>query len=141
MIKTYVIGRIGRDPEIRKAGDSQVMNVTIAANYGRKDSNGERPTQWIDASMWGDRAAKVQPFLTKGSQHAFFLDDTHIETYVKGDGSTGVKLAAVVSDVVLLPNGERKSAPAQRPDNRTADRSMPHKEGSGFDNMDDDIPW
>lgn len=139
MIKTYVIGRIGRDPEIRKAGDTQVMNLAIAVNYGRKDSSGDRPTQWFDASMWGERAAKVQPFLTKGSQHAFFLEDTHVETYTKGDGTTGIKLAAVVQDVVLLPNGERK--PAAAPVTRTADRSMPHKGGSGFDNMDDDIPW
>lgn len=35
-----------------------------------------------------------------------------------------------------------KPAPTrQAPPNRTADRSMPHKQGSGFDDMDSDVPF
>ena len=114
-IKARVIGRIGKVSDVKQAGQSQVMNISVAANYGRKDASGERPTQWIDAAMWGDRASKVQPFLTVGSQHAFDLEDVHIETYTKGDGTTGVKLAAVVQDITLLSSkGDRQEKPAAK---------------------------
>lgn len=126
-IKTRVIGRVGKVSEVKTVGQSQVMNISIAANYGRKDSSGERPTQWIDAAMWGERASKLQPFLTVGSQHAFDLDDMHIEVFVKSDGSTGSKMAAVVNDVVLLSSRNSEKPEQQRP--------------AAQNKMDDDIPF
>jgi single-strand DNA-binding protein len=63
--------------------------------------------------MFGQRAETLAPFMLKSSAHCFTLSDMHIETYVKGDGSQGVKLAARVDDVELGPRQDG-AAHAQR---------------------------
>ena len=53
--------RIGRDAEVRHTakGDS-VANLSLAYNYGQKGSDGKRPSQWIDGSLWGKRADRKE---------------------------------------------------------------------------------
>ena len=61
------LARLGRDAEIRTTsqGDS-VATLALAFSYGRKGSDGNRPTQWVDAALWGKRAEALAPYLTKG---------------------------------------------------------------------------
>ena len=48
------LARIGKDAELRyTASNEPVANISLAFNYGRKGDDGKRPTQWIEASMWG----------------------------------------------------------------------------------------
>lgn len=44
--------RIGNDPEVRfiQSGDA-VLSLSLAYAYGRKGSDGKRPTQWLDAAI------------------------------------------------------------------------------------------
>ena len=71
---------------------------------------------------------------------AVTLEDVHIETFTsqKGDGH---KLAGRVIDVELAGGGERTAAPAPRqaPAPRPAPAAAPM--GSGFDDLDSDIPF
>ena len=146
MAKTYGLMRLGRDAEVRRVGDQQVANLSLAYNYGRKGEDGSRPTQWIDAALWGERAAALAPYLKKGTQHLFTLNDVHIETYTK-DGYEAFKLAATVADVELGSNGERQqapahggpsSAPARRPAAGAAPSTAPAPAGADDDS---DIPF
>ena len=146
----FGLARIGRDVEVRSttAGE-QVANVSLAFSYGRKGSDGKRPTQWVDGALWGKRAEALTQYLTKGGLHCFTLDELNIQTFQKHDGSTGTKLVARVLDVEL---GSRQDAapaaapaPAARPappPQRQAPAPAPRgSTGSGFDDMDDDIPF
>ena len=46
--------RLGRDAELRYLTDgTPVLGMALAYNYGKKDDQGNRPTQWIDASLFG----------------------------------------------------------------------------------------
>ena len=56
------LARIGRDVELRflPQGDA-VANISLAFTYGRKDSEGKRPTQWVEASIWSKRAEALAP--------------------------------------------------------------------------------
>jgi single-strand DNA-binding protein len=131
--------RLGRDAEVRVVGDQQVTNLSLAFNYGKKGADGNRPTQWIDATLWGKRAETLEPFLKKGTLHMFTLDDIHIETF-QGNNGQGTKLAATVSDVELGPRMDG-AAPAARPaaapqPQRTAPAPRPDP---SLD--DDDIPF
>jgi single-strand DNA-binding protein len=150
-MKHIGMARLGREAEMRALNDgTPVLNLSLAVNYGKKGQDGNRPTQWIEAAMFGQRAETLAPFMLKGSAHCFTLSDMHIETYVKGDGSQGVKLAARVDDVELGPrqdgaaHAQRQAqarpapAPRQAPPPRQA---MPPASSSGFDDMDDDIPF
>ena len=117
------LGRLGRDTELRytNAGDP-VATLAIACDYGRKGQDGKRPTQWIEASLWGKQAEALVPYLVKGQQVYFTLEDAHIETFQKSDGSQGVKLVGRIITIKLAGSpaqGQAKPA-AQHPQEQAA---------------------
>jgi single-strand DNA-binding protein len=145
-MKLIGVVRLGRDAEVRYApsGDP-VASFSGAYNYGRKDGDGKRPTQWVELTLWGSRAEKLGGHLKKGAQLFVVASDVHIETYAKRDGSPGWKFTARVDDIEFVgarQDGEqreevpapRAAAPVQRPAAKPAS-------GTGFDDMDDDIPF
>jgi single-strand DNA-binding protein len=163
-MKAIGLMRIGRDPEMRHLNDgTPVMNLALAVNYGKRGQDGNRPTQWIEAAMFGDRAEKLAQYMVKGSAHCFTLSDVRIDVYDKRDGSgQGYKLAARVDDVELGPRNDsaaqprqqQPSAPARQQEQggyrssapRTAPAAAPTPRpapatSSGFDDMDSDIPF
>ncbi len=133
--------RVGRDAELRTLQDgTPVASISLAYNYGKAGQDGKRATQWIDATMWGQRAEKLAPLLLKGSLHCFTLDEMHIQMFSRQDGTQGHKLVARVLDVELgsRPEGQAgATAPAPAP--RAAPAPAP-RAASGFDDMED-IPF
>ena len=152
-MKSFGLARLGRDAEIRTTSQGEsVATLALAFSYGRKGSDGNRPTQWVDAALWGKRAEALAPYLTKGGLVSVSLEDVHIETF-DGKNGPGHKLAARVVDVELASPKQAGAAPAPRP--ATAPRPAPaprgddgagsppagHPASSGFDDMEDDIPF
>jgi len=138
-MKANGLARIGKDAEVRYTpGGAAVANVSLAFTYGKKGDGGKRPTQWVDASLWGQRVESLAPYLTKGKQIVAYLEDVHIQTYTKGDGTQASKMAARIADLEFVAGGEQaESQPRQQPKPQAA----PQSQGSGFDDMDDDIPF
>lgn len=140
--------RIGRDAEVRfiPSGEA-VSNLSLAYNYGRRDGDGKQPTQWIEAGLWGDRAEKLAQHLTKGKAVFCVIEDLHIETFKKADGTPGQKLAGRVQRLDFV--GPRESSDRASPAPSAAPRGAPaptrgappKAPASGFDDMDDDIPF
>jgi len=119
-------------------GGAAVANVSLAFTYGKKGDDGKRPTQWVDASLWGQRVESLAPYLTKGKQIVAYLEDVHIQTYTKGDGTQASKMAARIADLEFVAGGEQaESQPRQQP----KPQAVPQSHGSGFDDMSDDIPF
>lgn len=140
MIQLFGLARIGRDAEVRStANGDQVASISLAFTYGRKDGEGKRPTQWVDAALWGQRAEALAPYLTKGTLVAVTIDDAHVETFRKSDGTEGTKLAGRIAAIDLAGGGEqRQAAPAQQQAQRQ--QSKP-RTGGQRDGFDDDIPF
>ena len=140
MSKMFGLARLGRDAEIRTTGQGEsVTTLALAFSYGRKGSDGKRPTQWVDGALWGKRAEALAPYLTKGGLVSVLLEDVHIETY-QGKNGEASKLVGRVVDVELAGGGERAASPAPAP--RPAPRQAPAPAaGGGFDDMDSDIPF
>lgn len=147
-MKLIGIGRIGRDAEVRYIQDgTPVASVTVAWNYGRKGGDGQQPTQWAELSLWGDRAEKLAPFLQKGKTIFAVVGDAHVETYEKRDGGQGSKLVGRIESIEFAGGpreggdqggGDRQRAPAAAQAPRPAPAPRP---SSGFDDMDNDIPF
>ena len=129
--------RIGRDAELRHTpkGDA-VAQLSLVYNHGKKGQDGNRPSQWIDASIWGKRAEALAPYLLKGQQIYAVLSDPHIQTY-EGKNGQGVKLVATVMEIELIA-GQRPQEGQQR---QERPKAAPAPAPSGFDDMGDDIPF
>ena len=51
-MKAFGLARLGRDAEIRTTSNGeQVATLALAFSYGRKGSDGKRPTQWVDGAL------------------------------------------------------------------------------------------
>lgn len=133
------LARLGRDAEIRYTPSGEaVCNLALAVNYGRKGDDGNRPTQWLDASMWGKRAESLAPHLTKGKLVYVVLDEPHIETY-QGKNGPGSKLVGRVSNIEFAGGTERQDAQQSRPQQQ---RPAPApSSSSGFGDFDNDVPF
>ena len=131
-MKANGLARIGKDAEVRfTPGGTPVANVSLAFTYGKKGDDGKRPTQWVDASLWGQRAESLAPYIKKGGQIVAYLEDVSIQTFTKGDGTQATKMVARLVDLEFVSGGEQassqpkpKAAPAQQ-------------QGSGFEDFDD----
>ena len=150
--------RLGRDAELRytPGQNEPVINLALAFNWGQKGEDGNRPSQWIEATLWGKRAEALAPYLLKGGQVYAVLGEPHIEHY-EGRNGAGVKLAARVIDIELVgakQQGEQRPAAAAPQRNAYADQrgapqpsrerpsaQRPAAAPTGFDDMDDDIPF
>lgn len=133
----YGLARLGRDAELRSTSNGDSV-ATLALAFTRR-VKGEKLTQWVDGALWGKRAESLAPYLTKGTLVSVSLEDVHIETF-QGKSGEGHKLAARVIDLELASSKQDGAAPAPAP--RPAPRPAPAPSaGSGFDDMDSDVPF
>jgi single-strand DNA-binding protein len=132
---------LGRDAETRTTqGGTTVVQLAVAYNYGRKGDDGKKPSQWVRASMFGKQAEALAPHLTKGKQVSLVIRDLHIATFQKQDGSTGTSLEGV-ADFDDFARGVKQDGQAPAPAPRPAPVPPAANKSSGFDDMDDDIPF
>lgn len=136
---------LGRDAELRTTNDGQqVATLSLGYNYGRKGQDGKQPTQWVRAALWGKLAEAIAPYLTKGKQVDAVLEDVHIRAYTKQDGGQGVNLEGRVLKIELSRGARSEgSAPPPAPAPRAPAPAPAPRQSSntGFDDMDDDIPF
>lgn len=132
--------RIGNEPEVKFIpSGTAVMSLSLAYQYGQKGNDGKKPTQWIEASMWGKQAEALQPYLKKGDQVSVSIDDLHIETYQKKDGTEGFKLSGRIAAFDFVAGSKPEGGQAQ-PSQSPAAKPVPRN--TGFDDFDNDsIPF
>lgn len=152
--KAQIIGRVGRDPEIRylPSGDA-VASVSVATTESWKDKQtGEKKekTEWHRVSAFGRLAEIIGEYAVKGT--LIYIEgrletrewekegQKHYSTEIKADQMRLLSRA----DGGNQERGERQQRPAQRPAARPAaggQQRPASTAGSGFDDMDDDIPF
>lgn len=131
----YGIARIGRDTTIRHTQQGEaVASLSLAFSYGRKGEDGKQPVQWLDGALWGKRAEALAQHLVKGTSVMVTLNDVHIESFTKQDGTVASKMVGRVAEI------EFAGAPAAA---RPAPPPPPPKPAapSGFEDLSDDIPF
>lgn len=64
MIVISIEGNVGADPELRRAGDQDVLGIRVAAETSDKD----RKTFWFDVSVWGAYGVSIEKFIRKGDK-------------------------------------------------------------------------
>ena len=112
--KVVLIGRLGRDPEIRHSQQGlAVVNFSIATSEQWTDKNtGDRQekTEWHNIVVFGKQAETCEKYLSKGSQ-IFIEGRLQTRNYEK-EGQTHYRTEIVVSNFQFLggkqdnPGGE-----------------------------------
>lgn len=130
-MKLIGIARIGKDAELRYTpGGKAVANISLAYNYGQKGQDGNRPTQWVEATLWDKQAERLATYLLKGAVFNVICRDVHIETY-EGKNGTGSKLVGTIADIEFVPK-QVDGRVSESPKTQVADVT---------DNFEDDIPF
>jgi len=164
--KVIIVGNLGRDPEMRTfpSGD-RVANVTIATTDKWKDKqSGEmkEATEWHRVVFNGRLAEIAGEYLRKGSQ-VYIEGSIRTRKYTDKDGVEKYATEIRADTMQMLgkregmggpagdddggyDNAPRRSAPPARAPaagggGGGAARPAPSKPASGFDDMDDDIPF
>jgi len=98
--KIILMGHLGRDPETRAVGDSEVCNFSIAVNNPFKKDD---PAVWYRIAAWGKRGDACQRFLTKGN--AVYVEGRLDPREYESGGETKTSLD-VRADVVEFLGGK-----------------------------------
>lgn len=106
MRKIILIGRLGRDVEIRYTpnGDA-VCDISVASTVRRK---GEDVTEWFKVTLWRQMAENASKYLQKGSQ-VFVEGQLDIERFTKRDGTQGFSLKVAASNFQMLGSGSDRT--------------------------------
>jgi single-strand DNA-binding protein len=84
--KLVIVGRLGRDPEMRYMPDgTAVTSMNVATDRRWTDKNTGQPvseTTWFRVSVWGRQAESVNQYLNKGSM-------VLVEGHLRPDPQTG----------------------------------------------------
>ena len=159
--KVILVGNLGRDPEMRylPSGDP-VANITIATSSKYKGKTGEmvEETEWHRVTFFGKLAEIVGQYLKKG-RSVYVEGRIKTRKYTDKDGVEKYATDIIANEMQMLggregqgePSGHddegggySRPAPASRPPAsapRQQAAAAPARPASGFDDMDDDIPF
>jgi len=67
-----LIGRLGKDPEVKMFGEKKKASFSIATTDSYKNAKGEKveDTQWHNIVLWGGLATIAEKYLKKGNEVA-----------------------------------------------------------------------
>ena len=135
------IGNLGRDVELRFMPDGKaVANFSIAISERYKDkTTGEQKevTEWVNIALFGRLAEIAGEYLGKGSK-VYIEGKLKTEKYTK-DGIDRYSTKIIGEKLEMLTTkGEGRSS---RGEGAQAAEDKAKSNPSGFDDMDDDIPF
>jgi single-strand DNA-binding protein len=125
------IGRLARDGELKKAGESDLLEISVgnSIGYGTKKS-----TNWFKCSIWGKQAISLEQYLTKGKE-VFVCGELTLREYTNKEGVKKISPEVRVSSIDFCSGtkeGEKsESAPAP---------AAPQKKQYSPE-VDDDMPF
>ncbi|MBK6324090.1 MAG: single-stranded DNA-binding protein [Burkholderiales bacterium] len=159
--KVILVGNLGRDPEVRYMPSGEpVANITIATSSKYKNKSGEmvEETEWHRVTFFGKLAEIVSQYLKKG-RPVYVEGRIKTRKYTDKDGVEKYATDIIANEMQMLggregmgePSGDegsydsapRRPAPAPRPAAAApaARQAPPPRPASGFEDMDDDIPF
>ena len=132
-----LIGRLGKDPEIRFTKDNKpIANFSVATSEKWKDQSGQmqEKTTWHNVVVFGGLADIVQKYLKKGS-NVYLSGKLNTEKYTDKNGVEKYATKVIVDmkgKMVMLGEGQSQNnqeKPQAQPQNNQAE------------SFDDEIPF
>ena len=110
--KTIILGRLGKDPELRRTPSGQaVVELRVATDESWNDQQGQRQerTEWHSIVVWGRQAENCERYLTKGRE-VFVEGRIQTREYTDKDNNKRYRTEIVADRVQFV--GGRGDAPA-----------------------------
>jgi len=142
--KVMVIGRLGRDPEMRYTpGGSPVTTFSVAAGRQWKDGSGEsrEETEWFNVVVWNKLAEICNEYLHKASR-VYIEGRLQTRQWQDQDGQSHYRTEVIASDMIILDGKNEGRSFRDTPEEfgpRTAPRSATGR--GARDIGDEDIPF
>jgi single-strand DNA-binding protein len=143
--KIVIVGRLGRDPEMRYLPDgTAVTNMNVATDRRWTDKATGQPAQettWFRVSVWGRQAESVNQYLSKGRM---VLIEGHLRPdpqtggpriYTRQDGTAGSSFELFAETVRFLGGREDGGGASNFDDSFQGGGSKPAAQ------EEDDIPF
>jgi single-strand DNA-binding protein len=155
--KAIILGRVGRDPEIRYMpnGDAAV-NLAIATSEKWKDKNTgamTESTEWHRVSFFGRQAEVCGEYVRKGDM-IYIEGSIKTRKYNDKDGVEKTTTEIRGTSMTMLggkkdsqPQGQQQTPQQQRPVQQPNRQQAPQRQEAApanrgsFNDMDDDIPF
>lgn len=140
--KVILIGRLGKDPEVRKINDTTtVCNFPLATNESYKNQDGSytEQTEWHNIVMWRGVAERAERILKKGA-NVFIEGKLRTRSWEDKEKHKRYTTEIVVENFQLLDKRESTSHV-----NNTENKSDNDVNSSASTNIepsfDDDLPF
>ena len=132
--KVFLIGRLGRDPEVRYMPNGEaVCNFSVATSETWNDRNGQRVerTEWHNITMYRKLAEIAGQYLKKGSQ-VYLEGKIQSRKYQGKDGVERTVYEIIANEMKML--GGNSQATQEQPKRQQAPAAP-------VEDIDDDVPF
>lgn len=106
--KVILVGRLGKDPEVRQTQNAKVASFSLATTEKYKDANGQKKetTDWHNIVAWRGLANIAEKYLHKGDQ--IYVEGRLKTRSWESNGQTRYVTEVIADQFTML--GRRESA-------------------------------
>ncbi len=144
--KVIIIGRLGKDPDMRYApSGTAIASFTMATNHSTKDADGNwnQQTEWHSIKTFGRQAEFVGEYLKKGKL-AFIEGRLQTSSWEDQNGQKKYRTEIIANDVQMLgsrSDGEQAQSKAEAPAQSAAKPAPKPAEPETNSPDEDDLPF
>ncbi len=106
----HLVGRLGKDPEVKSLTNGKKVTFTLATSDSYKDSKGEKveDTQWHNIVIWGKLTSIAEKYLKKGNE--IMIEGRLIHREYEKNGDKRIFTEINVNDLLMLgsPNDKKE---------------------------------
>jgi single-strand DNA-binding protein len=138
--KAILIGRLGKDPEVRYTQSGKaVASFTVATNerWTGQDGQPQESTTWHNIVAWGRQAEVIKEYLSKGRQ-IYIEGRISNRSYEDKEGNKRYISEVVVQNFQFLGDRSDRQGPSAAPDNVN---DAPPAGADSTAGDDDDLPF
>lgn len=109
--KVMIIGRLGRDPEMRYTPSGRpITTFSVATSRKWNTSEGEKrsETEWFNVVAWGSLAEICNQYLTKGQQ-VYIEGRLQTRKWEDDNGNKRSNIEIVAKEMIMLGDRKKKT--------------------------------
>lgn len=130
-------GRCGKDMELRTTPNGKAIgsfSLPVESGWGEN-----KKTSWVTCKMFGDRAQKLQQYITKGAQ-VTVTGNFVLEEWER-DGVKNSMPCIIVNDIQLPPQQQGQQKSQGQWQQQQQQTNQMHQHSQQIPDFDDDLPF